>query len=363
MSNYCTNGKAPTGTTVEAFSETSPSINKGTIVSNSIALIPVFTGTLADRTVQLCCARALHDFMQVRRDFTTWIKGRVRKFGFAAGEDFIAISRSPDLANGKLDSPDLVNQVRGRGGDRKSTDYHRTLDMAKELSMVENNEQGRAARRYFIACERQALAVAQPTPYTVQPSDTLNEPQQIALRAMLESNVKCLPHAKQAGAMIKGWSKLKAHFGVPYRQIPAGEFEEALSIVARHVSEWELVDEAPKPSIATALAPEESNTKAAFDAATQAAASVQTAVFNAVLSGNDEWKYSRWLLAFVTDSKIAAPAIVQKLPHDAFATSWATLTRDIANGECLRSTPELLDMASACMHRLQQRSSSARLAA
>ena len=317
------------------------------------ALIPVFTGTIADRSVQLCCARTLHTFMQVRRDFTTWIKGRIRKFGFIANEDYLLTKSGEQV---------FTKSGENLGG-RPSIDYHLTLDMAKELSMVENNAQGRAARRYFIECERQALAVAQPTPYTVQPSDTLNEPQQIALRAMLESNVKRLPHAKQAGAMIKGWSKLKAHFGVPYRQIPAGEFEEALSIVARHVSEWELVDEVPKPSIATALAPEESHTKAAFDAATQAAASVQTAVFNAVLSGNDEWKYSRWLLAFVTDSKIAAPAIVQKLPHDAFATSWATLTRDIAGGECLRSTPELLAMASACMHRLQQRSSSARLAA
>ena len=86
----------------------------------------------------------------------------------------------------------------------------------------------------------------QPTPYTVQPSDTLNEPQQIALRAMLESNVKRLPHEKQAAAMVKGWSKLKAHFGVPYRQIPASEFTEALSIIARHVSEWELVEDAAK---------------------------------------------------------------------------------------------------------------------
>lgn len=84
------------------------------------------------------------------------------------------------------------------------------------------------------------------TPYTVQPSDTLNEAQQTALRAMLESNVKRLPHEKQAGAMIKGWSKLKAHFGVPYRQIPAHEFEEAVSIIARHVSEWELVEDAAK---------------------------------------------------------------------------------------------------------------------
>lgn len=202
------------------------------------ALVPVFTGTLADRTTQLCDARTLHTFMQVKRDFTTWIKARIRKFGFVAGEDFITVQN--------LSSPDLVS---AKSRAQKLADYHLTLDMAKELAMVENNEQGRAARRYFIECERQALAVAAPqaTPYTVQPSDTLSEPQQIALRALLESNVKRLPHAKQAGAMVKGWSKLKAHFGVPYRQIPASEFTEAISIVARHVAEWELVeDNTPK---------------------------------------------------------------------------------------------------------------------
>ena len=87
-----------------------------------------------------------------------------------------------------------------------------------------------------------AVAAPQATPYTVQPGDTLNEAQQITLRAMLESNVKRLPQEKQAAAMVGGWSKLKAHFGVPYRQIPASEFTEALSIIARHVSQWELVD-------------------------------------------------------------------------------------------------------------------------
>lgn len=197
------------------------------------ALVPVFTGTLADRTTQLCDARTLHTFMQVKRDFTTWIKGRIRKFGFVANEDYLLTKSGEQLPSGT----------------KYVHDYHLTLDMAKELAMVENNEQGRAARRYFIECERQALAVAAPqaTPYTVQPSDTLTEPQQIALRALLESNVKRLPHDKQAVAMVKGWSKLKAHFGVPYRQIPASEFTEAISIVARHVAEWELVeDNTPK---------------------------------------------------------------------------------------------------------------------
>ena len=87
-----------------------------------------------------------------------------------------------------------------------------------------------------------AVAAPQATPYTVQPGDTLNEAQQIALRTLLESNVKRLPQEKQAAAMVGGWSKLKAHFGVPYRQIPASEFTEALSIIARHVSQWEVLD-------------------------------------------------------------------------------------------------------------------------
>lgn len=315
------------------------------------ALIPVFSGAISGTTVQLCDARTLHTFMQVKRDFTNWIKARIRKFGFVAGEDFITVEN--------LSSPNLVSS---KARAQKLTDYHLTLDMAKELSMVENNEQGRAARKYFIACERQAMAVggvSLTTPYTVQPSDTLTEPQQQALRALLESNVKRLPHDKQAGAMVKGWSKLKAHFGVPYRQIPASEFTEAISIVARHVAELDVIEyDQPAPP-----QPDMDRTRAAFDAASQAAASVQSAVFNAVLSGNDEWKYSRWVLAFIDDSAKGSPAYVRQLEHGSFTTTWPRLVRDVGTGECMCTTAELLDMAAACMQRLQQRGGPARLAA
>ncbi|EAM0325957.1 phage antirepressor Ant, partial [Campylobacter coli] len=37
---------------------------------------------------------------------------------------------------------------------RPRKEYYITLDMAKELCMVENNEKGRQARRYFIECEK-----------------------------------------------------------------------------------------------------------------------------------------------------------------------------------------------------------------
>ncbi|WP_240536708.1 phage antirepressor KilAC domain-containing protein [Bartonella sp. WD12.1] len=44
---------------------------------------------------------------------------------------------------------------KGRGGHNRK-EYHLTLDMAKELAMVERNEKGKQARQYFIECERKA---------------------------------------------------------------------------------------------------------------------------------------------------------------------------------------------------------------
>lgn len=83
-------------------------------------------------------------------------------------------------------------------------------------------------------------------PFTVNPGDVLTAEEQNTLRLMLKSAVERLPKEKQAGAMVKGWSKLKAHFGVPYREIPRQEFSEAVSIIARHTAEWELVEEDPE---------------------------------------------------------------------------------------------------------------------
>lgn len=119
-------------------------------------LVPVFTGTLAGQSTPLCNARDLHAGLAVGRDFSTWIKDRIAEYGFTEGEDFV------------FDSPKRGNQT-GRGGDRRTRDYHLTLNMAKELAMVENNDRGRQVRRYFIAVEkqsRQAAAPALPAPET-----------------------------------------------------------------------------------------------------------------------------------------------------------------------------------------------------
>jgi phage anti-repressor protein len=89
-------------------------------------------------------ARELHAALGVGTFFTNWIKGRIEQYGFVAGQDFNI-----------FDLPKFANQ-KTHGGDRKSKLYAVTLDMAKELAMIENNERGRAIRKYFIAVEQQA---------------------------------------------------------------------------------------------------------------------------------------------------------------------------------------------------------------
>lgn len=95
--------------------------------------------------VQTTDASDLHRFLKVGRDFATWIKARLDKYGFVENVDFVMDEVSPRSGENLGGRPKKV--------------YHLTLDTAKEIAMVENNEQGRAARRYFIECERRAQGV------------------------------------------------------------------------------------------------------------------------------------------------------------------------------------------------------------
>lgn len=141
-------------------------------------LVPVFTGTIQNQSIQLCNARDLHQFLEVGKDFSNWIKNRIEQYGFIAGEDY---------------SPILANRSDGKAGKRR-TEYHLTLDMAKELAMVENNEKGRQIRRYFISLERQRSQGG-----TALPDQTIQEEELVKLirKQIQETLPKSLPAPAQ----------------------------------------------------------------------------------------------------------------------------------------------------------------------
>lgn len=97
-------------------------------------------------------ARELHNFLGSKQDFSTWIKNRIEKYGFTENVDYQPFHKFVECQN-------------GIGGTHR-IEYALSIDMAKELSMIENNEKGRMARKYFIACEKELKQINQkPMPF------------------------------------------------------------------------------------------------------------------------------------------------------------------------------------------------------
>lgn len=112
---------------------------------------------LTEKGNQAVSARELHQFLESKQKFADWIKNRIAKYGFEENKDFYKLYFDVygNLLNfrfPKLMTPDN-EEVRV-----DKIDYVLTLNMAKELAMVENNEKGKEARKYFIECEEKFQA-------------------------------------------------------------------------------------------------------------------------------------------------------------------------------------------------------------
>lgn len=84
-------------------------------------------------------AETLFKFLVVNSKFADWIKNRITQYGFIENQDYIVKTTHT--------------------GRRPRKEYFVTLDMAKELCMVENNDKGKEARQYFIKCEKELQAI------------------------------------------------------------------------------------------------------------------------------------------------------------------------------------------------------------
>lgn len=98
--------------------------------------LPLTSQYIEGKAVQTVNARELHSFLKVGRDFSNWIKDRIAEYGFVEGVDYVVFTKFGENPQ----------------GGRPQKEYAIRLDMGKELAMVERNDEGRRARRYFIDC-------------------------------------------------------------------------------------------------------------------------------------------------------------------------------------------------------------------
>ena len=95
-------------------------------------------------------ARELYKWLGVGRDFSTWIKDRVKKYDFI--EDLDYFTSIPQFGDGS-DGSRKGKATDPKTGKVVAKEYIISVDMAKELAMVENSEIGKKVRKYFIRVE------------------------------------------------------------------------------------------------------------------------------------------------------------------------------------------------------------------
>lgn len=101
-------------------------------------LITILKENLGNETVNSINARDLHEFLDSKREFATWIKNRLDEVEAVENVDFISFDKN----------------VKRETGATIRKEYIITLDLAKEFAMLERNEKGKQARKYFIDVEK-----------------------------------------------------------------------------------------------------------------------------------------------------------------------------------------------------------------
>ena len=130
-------------------------------------LVPIYENETKERLIN---ARELHRKLENKRRFSDWIKQRIIQYDFIENQEFIKHHNFVMVGNLK----------------RPQIDYYITIDMAKELCMVENNSTGKQLRRYFIETEKRYRNIINKSNNT----NSLIDIMQNAINYMKENNIR-----------------------------------------------------------------------------------------------------------------------------------------------------------------------------
>jgi len=153
---------------------------------------------------QLVSGRDLYNFLEIKDNFTDWIK-RMIEYGFIESIDFTVLSEKSD----KLGRP--------------SSNYILKVSMAKEISMIQRNEKGKQARLYFIECEKKLNQIRLPQTFgealleagrLAIENERLAQERDIAIKTKAQiSDKKTATVLGKLGGMTKACNKYREQVG------------------------------------------------------------------------------------------------------------------------------------------------------
>ena len=129
-------------------------------MENSVSLIPV--NYSEDKITVL--GRDLHSALEISTEYRHWFK-RMCEYGFEEGVDYVKLIPDNNLSFGTEKSETLSDteseesyfesvEPKVNLGGRPQVNHQLTLEMAKEIAMLQRSEIGRKVRKYFIEVEK-----------------------------------------------------------------------------------------------------------------------------------------------------------------------------------------------------------------
>ena len=103
-------------------------------------LVKIERNQIAGKTVQTANARELHTFLEVKKDFSGWIKAQIKRAMLTEGKDYLVTQKGEQLPSGM----------------KHLIEYQLTIEAGKHIAMLAGTAKGKEVREYFIECERRA---------------------------------------------------------------------------------------------------------------------------------------------------------------------------------------------------------------
>ena len=101
-------------------------------------LIAVVENVIGAEKVNSVNARELHKALEIKKDFSNWIKAQIEGLWLEENVDYMVFTQKGENLS----------------GGRPSTEYILTLDAAKHIAMASRSTKGKAVRAYFIEVEK-----------------------------------------------------------------------------------------------------------------------------------------------------------------------------------------------------------------
>ena len=151
-------------------------------------------------------ARELYEFLEIKKQFTDWIRPKIKDYGFVVNSDYY---------------PSRCTATNGR----EMETYILSLDMAKELSMISKTAKGREARKYFIECEKKSKQIQNQIKEPVDLIGKIEQSMRIAKSLGIKGN-KAIKFANEMVIESHGMNFIE-HFKIDHLLSPKQYFTTA----------------------------------------------------------------------------------------------------------------------------------------